>query len=130
MKTPQNTGDNFVEVSVEIGSAGISYNPNIVLSPEQILAKISQADDLLNQVRPKTAFDAIVKAIFAFVGIAGMVFCVSLMVVFVGFNLGIGNEFGESIITFLQISLVLMPFAGSGLVIRRHMIENKKITRK
>lgn len=127
MDITQNAGDNSVIVGVNFGNISVTYNSKVVLSPAEIQMKILQIDELLNQVRPKSVFDALGKVIFSFVLSAGILYCLSLMIVFVVL---MGANNGGSTGAFLNILFFVTPIVAIGITIWRHASENEKINEK
>lgn len=127
MNITQNAGDNSVIIGVNFGNISVAYNSKVVLSPAEIHMKILQIDELLNQVKPKSVFDALGKVIFSFVLSAGILYCLSLIIVFVVL---MGANNGGSTGAFLNILFFVIPIVAISITIWRHTSENEKINEK
>lgn len=126
MNITQNSGDNSVLVGVNFGNVSVVYNSKVTLSPAEIHTKILQIDELLNQYKPKSFFDAIGKTLFSFLLSVGVWYCLSLVVLLVA--AGMGN--GEAVGTIISIFLFVAPILAIGVAIWKHIRENEKINEK
>jgi hypothetical protein len=127
MNISQNSGNNSVLVGVNFGSISVTYNSKVTLSPAEIHTKILQIDELLNQHTPKSIFEAFGKTLFSFLLSAGILYCLSLVVVFMAL---VGMDNSEAVGTLLSIFLFAVPIFAVGITIWRHISENKKINEK
>lgn len=127
MNISQNSGNNSVLVGVNFGNVSVVYNSKVVLSIAEIHTKIMQIDELLNQYKPKTIFEAFGKTLFSFLLSAGILYCLSLVIVFMAL---VGMDNGEAVGTLLSIFLFAVPIFAIGITIWRHISENEKINEK
>ena len=127
MNITQNSGDNSVLVGVNFGSVSVVYNSKVILSPAEIHTKILQIDEMLNQYKPKSIFDAVGKTLFSFLLSTGIWYCLSLVVILL-VAAGMGNS--EAVGTLISIFLFAAPIFAIGIAIWRHIRENEKINEK
>lgn len=127
MDISQNSGNNSVLIGVNLGSVSVTYNSKITLSPAEIHTKILQIDELLNQYKPKSIFEAFGKTIFSFLLSAGILYCLSLVVVFMAL---VGMDNSETVGTLLSIFFFAVPILAVGIAVWRHISENEKINEK
>jgi predicted membrane channel-forming protein YqfA (hemolysin III family) len=127
MDISQSSGDNSVLIGVNFGNVSVTYNSKIMLSPAEIHMKVLQIDELLSQHKPKSIFEAFGKTIFSFLLSAGILYCLSLVVVFMAL---VGMDNSEAAGTVLSIFLFAVPIFAIGITIWRHISENEKINEK
>lgn len=127
MDITQNSGNNSVSVGVNLGNVNVTYNSKLTLSPAEIHTKILQIDELLNQYKSKSIFEAFGKTLFSFLLSAGILYCLSLVVVFMAL---VGMDNGEVVGNLLSIVLFAVPIFAVGITIWRHISENEKINEK
>lgn len=127
MDISQNSGSNSVSVGVNLGNVNVTYNSKLTLSPAEIHMKILQIDELLNQYKPKSIFEAFGKTLFSFLLSAGILYCLSLVVVFMALA---GMDNSEVVGNLLSIVLFAVPIFAVGITIWRHISENEMINEK